>query len=257
MHLPGNLDDPLIVASLICLLAMMVGVASFFVWLAGRQVRARRAQLAEARGAAGSSWAGQSRYHTSVFDSPCRWLAIRSIDPQAVQSALNLHNPTSCSWEEGLVGARDQKLFISPPVGDWILVVGPGLPDPGDDPDLCFHFLTRLSRKVGHVQFFCVNRVLHHHAWARLDEGRVHRAYAWAGQTVWNQGPFTLMEAKVGLKCYNYFEQVQRGDFSQHDPVASNTEKVPMLAARWSVDPSTIDDRQFKSGHGIAGDLSR
>jgi hypothetical protein len=110
---------------------------------------------------------------------------------------------------------------------------------------------------VGQVQFFCINRVLQHHAWARLDDGRVYRAYAWAGQTVWNQGPFTFIETQLGIRCFDYFEQVQRVDFSQHDPLAINTEKVPLLAARWSVDPSTIDDRQFKSGQGIAGDFSR
>jgi hypothetical protein len=51
-----------------------------------------------------------------------------------------------------------------------------------------FSFSDALSRKLGHVQFFYADRLLHHHAWARMDEGCVTRAYAWTGETVWNQG---------------------------------------------------------------------
>ena len=83
-----------------------------------------------------------------------------------------------CSWEEGLIEARERKLFISPPVGGWILVVGSSLPDPTEDVDECYRFLTSLSRKLGHVQFFSTNRFDNHHAWALIDQGRVFRLIA-------------------------------------------------------------------------------
>ncbi|MBI3874377.1 MAG: hypothetical protein HY300_00075 [Verrucomicrobia bacterium] len=238
------------------LVALILLVAGFFVWLAFRERRNRRRYRSAAdRLHARERWAA-GRFQNPPFDSPCRWLAIRSGNPQSVQTALNLHNPTACSWEEGLAEARDRKLFISPPIDGWVLVVGSGLPDQADDADACFHFLTRLSRKLGHVQFFSLNRVVHHHAWARLDRGRVQRAYAWAGQTLWNQGPLTFVEAELGLRCFDYFEVNPRGDFSQSDPASVNTDKVPLLAARWSVDPAAIDERRLKPGRGIAGDLS-
>jgi hypothetical protein len=245
-----------IVFFLSALVAIILSVAGFFVWLAFRETRARRRLRGAERRRSFDRWSSPGRFQTPLFDSPCRWLAIRSGNPQAVQTALNLHNPTACSWEEGLAEARDRKLFISPPIDDWVLVVGSGLPDPADDADACFHFLTRLSRKLGHVQFFSVNHVLHHHAWARLDRGRVLRAYAWAGQTVWNQGTYSFAESELGLKCFDYFETVQRGDFSQTDPPSVNSDKVLLLAARWSVDPTTIDERRLKPGGGIAGDAS-
>jgi hypothetical protein len=34
-------------------------------------------------------------------------------------------------------------------------------------------------------------------------------------------------------------------------------EKVPLLAARWSFDPATIDGRILAQAHGIAGKPSR
>ncbi len=181
---------------------------------------------------------------------PASWLAIRSRNLSAVQAALGLNNPRPCSWMEGIV--REQKLFIAPPVNGWILVVGSGVPDAADDVDATFRYLLNLSRKLGHVQFFAANRVLGHHAWAVVEAGRVVRAYAWAGQTLWNQGVKTRAELELGLKCFRYFEGPERIAFGQTDVIAMNTEKVPLLAARWSLDPAAIDERLLVKTRGIA-----
>ena len=181
---------------------------------------------------------------------PAAWLAIRSRNLHAVQTALGLHNPRPCTWLEGIV--REQKYFIAPPVNGWILVVGSGLPDASDDVDATFCFLLGLSRKLGQVQFFAANRVLGHHAWALLEAGRVVRAYVWAGQTQWNQGVKTRAELGLGLKCFRYFEGPEQLFFGKTDVIALNTEKVPLLAARWSLDPASIDERLLVGAHGIA-----
>lgn len=195
----------------------------------------------------------QTSFRQSLFEQSCRWLAIKGNHPDAVQDALHLHAPMPCSWEEGLIEAREHKLFISPPIAGWILVVGSSLPDPTDDVDKCFHFLTNLSRKVGQIQFFSTNRALNHHAWALIDRGRVFRGYAWAGETLWNQGTQTAAEKDLKLACLDYGAAV---DFGQKDLLGRTTERVPMLASRWSLDPSSIDDRQFKNAFGISGELS-
>ena len=123
---------------------------------------------------------------------PASWLAIRSPDRKAVQAALGLDHFAPCSWAGGMTGGHG--FFIGPPVNGWIIVTGSGLPNPDSDADECFRFLTELSRKLGHVQFFQAERVLHHHAWVRVENGVVKRAYAWAGETVWNQGAKTADE---------------------------------------------------------------
>ena len=112
------------------------------------------------------AWSSSESFRPEIFDSPCRWIAVRTTEPRAVQKALRLANPTICTWAEGFAEARDRRLFITPPIGDWVLVVGPGLPDPADDVDECFHLLTDLSRQLGLVQFFACNRAVGHHAWA-------------------------------------------------------------------------------------------
>jgi len=184
---------------------------------------------------------------------PSSWLAIRSRSLQAVESALGLHNPKPCTWSESLAG--DQKLFIAPPWNGWILVIGSGLPDPADDVDLCFRFLLDLSHKLGQVQFFNANLALGHHAWAQLNSGRVIRAYAWAGQTLWNQGIKTPSELQLGMKCFAYCERPSILPAGFSEIIVANTEKVPLLAAHWSLDPAGIDEQLLEQASGIAGDL--
>jgi len=196
-------------------------------------------------------------FQSSIFQCPNRWVAVRSANPQAVQAALGLHNPTPCSWIDGMARVSDQKLFISPPVNGWVLVVGSLLPEPAEDADACFRFLQRLSRELGEVQFFSVNRVVGHHAWARFECGRALRGYAWAGETLWNQGHKTWAERKLGLRCYDYCEGDARSQFAQLERSRANAEKILLLASIWSLDPSSIDDSALADAFGIAGDLSR
>jgi hypothetical protein len=186
---------------------------------------------------------------------PTCWLAIRSRNMLAVQSALELDNAKPCSWTEGL--SSDRRLFVSPPLQGWILVMGAGLPDPSDDVDECFRFLTELSRRVGHVQLFKADATLMHHAWARVEAGRVIRAYGWAGSTVWNQGMKTRAEAELGLKCFGYGEGPQREGWQSSDLLAANVEKVPLLAARWSLNPAELDARLVERSRGVTGWPSR
>ena len=62
---------------------------------------------------------------------PTTWLAVRSLEPETVRAAL-----------------PDKDAFsISPRVNGWVIVIGPGLPDPGEDVDACHLFLTALSRE--------------------------------------------------------------------------------------------------------------
>ncbi len=185
-------------------------------------------------------------YPPTAVRRPESWLAVRGVSPEAVQTALGLGRTEPCSWAEGLSGGHE--FFISPRVHGWVIVTGQGLPNPTDDVDATFLFLTALSRELGHVQFFYASRFLRHHAWARLDHGCVTRAYAWAGETVWNQGTETLPEIEVDVKLSAYGEH----SFTLND-AESNSEKLPQLAARWSLDPTQVKLSSFHPATGIVG----
>jgi hypothetical protein len=201
-------------------------------------------------------WPRERDLSGAAWQGSFRWLAIRSARPQMVQEALRLHKATPVTWEEGLSATHEHKLFISPPISGWVLVLGSHLPEL-DDVDRCYRFLLQLSRKLGHVQFFSINRALNHHAWVQAEQGTILRGYAWAGRTVWNQGIKTPAEIELGMSCFSYVDEPHRPIFGQVDPFAANTEKVARLAARWSVDPTAIDPRLFTEDHGIAGEISR
>jgi hypothetical protein len=118
------------------MLALGMGMIIFLVIF----VLHRRARAIEARG-------GSFPWGTESAPRPVLWLALRSSNSIALQAALGIGQPRPCPWSEGITGKYD--FFISPPVSDWIIVTGSGLPHPGQDVDDCFHFLVRLGRSGG------------------------------------------------------------------------------------------------------------
>lgn len=184
---------------------------------------------------------------------PAIWLAIRSSSSKAVQAALGVSYPAPCPWAEGISGRHE--FFIGAPVNQWTIVTGSSLPQPGHDVDRCFHFLIRLSRVLGHVQFFMTDPILHHHAWVRVEYGNVKRAYVWMGQTVWNQGAKSIAEMELNMKCFGYGEENDVPATAEEN-AAVNVKKVPSLAARWSIDPLAIDANLQNPADGVAGKSS-
>ncbi|HSH93104.1 MAG TPA: hypothetical protein VK968_03085 [Roseimicrobium sp.] len=253
---PGPFENIDTVALFLLFLLLLIAcITAGFVVLARRQIRVNRhiRQLIEAQNGF-SPLQDRPVLGSTLYDQPSRWIAIRSTNLHAVLDVLKLRNTRDCTWEEGLLEARDRKLFISPPVGNWIVVMGTALPDPSDDPDRAFHFITRLSRELGHVQYFCADRIVNHHAWVRATDGHILRAYAWADEVLWNQGNMTVPEIELGMQCFEYGEDVFGTELAELIP--GNMEKVSTLAARWSLDPGAIDGRLFRTHRGIAGEAS-
>lgn len=192
-----------------------------------------------------------------LFDRPNRWLAIKCSNLHKVQAALRLNNPQPCPLSEGFSRLGDDKLFISPPVKGWVIVVGNSLPDMSDDIDKLYHFLMKAAGELGSIQYFSANRALSHHAWVRIENNRVYRAYAWGGETLWNQGERTAAEQELELKSYDYGAAPLPYPFAARDSHVANTEKVMQLAARWSIDPLAVNREALRPSFGIAGELWR
>lgn len=176
------------------------------------------------------------------YQLPNRWIAIRSSNTALIRSALSTRPLPICPWSEALARGRERSWFVSPPVNGWTLVIGGLIPDPGHDIDRVYHFLGGLSRQVGEVHFYSLDRVLNFHSWARLVDGNVVRAYAWAGETVWNEGRTTLEERLLGLICRSYGEEAEPVRYGEPPPELHNMERVILLARRWSVDPVAVSE---------------
>jgi len=192
-----------------------------------------------------------------LLENPKAWLAIKAETAQEVQAALGLHHALPCSWAEGLELATEEKLFISPPVEGWVLVFGAPLPDPADDIDEFFKFILDLSRKAGLVIYFRAERVFDQHAWVKAINGRIVRAYAWADEALWNQGELTQAERDLKLRCEAYSPARELVPPHAREAARFNCDRLPALAARWSLDPKSVDARMVKQQIGIAGEFSQ
>jgi len=188
----------------------------------------------------------------SIGRRPELWIAIHTPDAASVFNALGLDHPQPGHWTQCAPGSG--RMFVSVPVNGWTLICGDGIPDPAEDIDRCFRFLVNLSIALGHVQLFSSSAILDDHAWARVESGRVIRAYAWAaGRTLWNQGELTNDERQLGLKCLAYGESTDPIDWHLRERVTENLVKVPLLAARWSLDPAELESVPSTRESGIAG----
>jgi hypothetical protein len=237
-------QEDVVIVLLICLVGAMIASALLISRVAHWQLRKRQTEADNYTPA----------FPMGLFDAPRRWLAVRTQRPELVQAALGVHNARVCSWSDALAGSHEPRLFISPPLRGWVLVMGCDLPDPSDDIDSACHFVSRLSAKLGEVQFFTRVRALSHHGWVRLDRGKVVRAYVWAGETLWNQGTPSQIEQELKLRLIPYTESSETLPYGERELLATNTEKVLRLAANWSVDPTTVEPATLE-GKGIAGAL--
>src|ERR1043166_8002404 len=148
---PVSRHDDIVAVLLIGFVTAIVTCVGFLRLIAKWELRRRRAV---------ENTFAAPQFSAALFEAPSRWLAVRGHNPHAIELALSVHNSRACSWSDALAAPFEPRLFISPPVQGWILVMGCDLPDPADDIDECFKFLTGLSRKLGEVQFFSRNRAV-------------------------------------------------------------------------------------------------
>ena len=198
-------------------------------------------------------------------DRPCAfgygmaWLAIRARDTREVVEALRLVDPAPCNWDSGIGAVYDNRLgascvFVSPPVGDWIFVVGLPLPHPVGRGfiDKCTPLLVELGGHFPEVQYFFSYPPIDFYAWARVRDGGLTRAFAITDEgIVWNKGRTTKEERGLRLKLFELRGvQERKGDAGGEMILHPTEEHVMRLANRWSIDPTILDGVAVDPGVG-------
>jgi hypothetical protein len=247
-------DDVVAYMLLLLLAAVIVLGALCFLLVLHFVAQRRREQVVEKKAETPNEAAVAWR-NNGVLLVPARWMAVRASTVREVRNALELSHATPCSIEDGLAGNHQQALFLAPPVNGWVLVTGPGVPDPVADIDEVYHLLRALSIKLGAAQFFSFNRAVGHHGWAWARGGGIVRAFAWAGRTLWIEGPPTPAEQAFRMRCPGYEEPPPRSALAR-EAILANVDKVPLLAARWSVDPVSVH-QQLPHAIGVTGEFTR
>lgn len=178
------------------------------------------------------------------FGFKCSWLAVKTTDAQQVIQKLNLRNVRQANWTSGLAAAyeMDGEVFVTPALGEWVLVIGQSLPTAGGEghPDEITPMIQSLSSVFEEVQYFSTHRTVEYHAWAKVQNGETIRAYAYlgeSGETIWDQGEMTEEEKELDIQT----------DFPDE-------EDVLQLAAKWSVDPA-FEEQSYSPETGWIGKL--
>lgn len=252
---PAGVQGDLLPYFLLLLLAAVIVLGAVCLLLAVHVVRQRRrAHAAEFPRETPESAAVAWR-NSGVLLVPSRWMAVRAATVRDVRNALALSNATPCSIEDGLAGNHQQALFLAPPVNGWVLITGPGVPDPAVDVDEVYHLLRALSIRLGAAQYFSFNLAVGHHSWAWARGGGIVRAFAWTGRTIWNEGEITPAEQAFRMRCPGYEDPPPRSALAR-EVILANVDKVPLLAARWSVDPVSVH-QQLPNAIGVTGEFVR
>lgn len=228
------------------------------------------------------------------FGYKISWFALKASDPASVVDALELGEPKPTNWASGLAAVYERSdpwVFVSPPVGGWILAVSSSLPYPtaethhdiGRKFDVVF---SRLMKLFDDVQFFGSHRVSDFAAWVRALKGKPTRILAYAGGPVlMNFGDQTVEEAKLGLADLSglspadaedkIFTIAEEQDAEADRLVASGLSRrealarirqngghafpdendVVGLAGLWSVDPTQLSNQDHPLDVGLAARL--
>jgi hypothetical protein len=194
------------------------------------------------------------------------WLAIKDVEPHAVAEALSLRSLREADWEVGLKAAYEYPItcavFVTPPIDGWILCVGFPLFAPVDARPPVFGLLAAewAAKLQAEVQYFSTHRIVEAHAWARASPSGLERAYVYVGESaekVLDLGPQTEEERALGFAFFDPSSAEAKADdyWERRDLTHVGEEHVMALAARWSIDPSSLAERGLEVDDGLIGDF--
>jgi hypothetical protein len=197
------------------------------------------------------------------FGYKCTWMAIRTNDKQKVAECLKLRNSSDCNWAAGISKAYDDSVFITPPIGDWIIAVGQGLPAPEtkSDMDEVKKMLAALSMIFGEVQLFSTHRVVEYHCWIKAVADEVTRVYAFLGESGENiavEGQPSGIEKQYTL-INTFSEEAKQDNYFEREGLTWPDEELVMkIAADWSIDPTTLDELAgMQPALGLVGNMEQ
>lgn len=195
-----------------------------------------------------------------AFGTDMAWIAVRSGDTAAVMAALDLVGATRANWSSGIGTVYDKRLcddfvFVTPPVKGWTFITGVPLPLPANRAfvDKLTPLLAGLAGAFREVQYFASYPIIDLFAWARLERGRMTRAFAVGDEgVVWDRGRPSREERALGLKLFELRGiRCRKGDTGESIILHPTQEHVLRLAGNWSLDPTTFENRNEQPGVGF------
>jgi hypothetical protein len=192
------------------------------------------------------------------FGYGCAWIAVTGVPPEQVVAALGLREVRRAGWHGGVEAAEGDRVFVTPAVRGWVLATSRFALAPAEGRAA---WVAALSARLGvPVQAFVTDRVPEWHGWVLARDGQVVRSYGYHGdrsETLENAGRPTPEERALRQAFFDERSPEARlpGYFERHDLRHPDEEDVLDLAARWGLDPRTLEDVEEPSGPGWLGRL--
>lgn len=196
-----------------------------------------------------------SREMTARADRPrsfgCKmtWIAVQTRDTTRIIQTLRLRDARSVNWGDGLAEVYNQpnasrRIFVTPPIDGWSFIVGLSLPHPlgrGYD-DRCSAVLMELCEEFGEAHYYASYPALNFFSWILMHHGGLRRGFA-IGENgvIWNKGAVTDAERRLDVPLFQLRVVGERNELA--DALVYRERDVHAIAAQWSIDPSTIDER--------------
>ncbi len=192
------------------------------------------------------------------FGPKMAWLAVPGYQPSEVIAALRLGQVEPANWTKGLTEAYadNNRVFVSPTLSGWVLVIGKTLWQKADMNRSAenIQWLKDVGRMFGNACFFSTMRGLGNHGWVGIRGGSIARAYGYSGELqelIWLVGEPTEEEIAVNPAFATEAEERRLPGFR---PVIPDEKMVLAMAAAWSVDV-TFAGRNYPPDFGFLGTL--
>jgi hypothetical protein len=162
------------------------------------------------------------------------WMAVHSHDSREVSTALGLKATVKYDWPEGIdMACNTDRVFVTPPVGGWVLAVGSWMIGTGEpwSVQALAEIVAKLSNRFDEVQAFATQRVIEYHHWMRAVNGKLCRCFSWlgeSGEVLANVGERTPAESKYPWDLLTTLQW------------APTEQDVLNIAGTWSIDPSQL-----------------
>jgi hypothetical protein len=174
-------------------------------------------------------------------------IVVRSGDVGAVAAAAGVRSQRQAGWRERVEAAYGGKAaFVSPPVGDWVCLIGQWAMGTGELAGLegVAGVVASLSSQFGEAQGFATHRVVEYHHWIAARGGRETRCFAYLGErgeVLADRGAVTEAEREMRFEELAEFKWVPGED------------DVMAVAAGWSFDPTRLGVASGPEAAGILG----
>jgi hypothetical protein len=188
------------------------------------------------------------------------WLAVRHAAPQDVADALGLVQCEAMDWTRGTETAYRRGVYVARPHPEWTIAHSRiHLPVEADaaNPDFP-DWLLALSANLGDLQFFATDRIGDYHAWARVDAGRLTRAYCYIGvigEVPLHIGERGAIEVELGIGhrwLEDGWRQWQESEWDEWHAAMPSERHVMAIARQWSICPLDIPEESV-TDPGIYG----